>query len=41
MLKKQNIVSILGSDIGGFFGLGVCHQLFLTSLMFYLAISAV
>jgi hypothetical protein len=42
MLKKQiNVVSILAFDIRVFLGLGIPHELFLTSLTFYLAISAV
>jgi hypothetical protein len=42
MLKKQiNIVFVVDFDIRIFFGLGICHKLFLISLTFYLAISAV
>jgi hypothetical protein len=42
MSKKQiSIVLILDFDIRGFFGLGIHHTLFLTSLTFHLAIPAV
>jgi hypothetical protein len=42
MSKKQNnVVLILDFGIRGFFGLGIHHKQSLTSLTFYLAISAV
>jgi hypothetical protein len=39
--KECRIVLILDFDIHGFFGLGIHHKLFLTSVTFHLEISAV
>jgi hypothetical protein len=42
MLKNQmDIVLILDFDISGFFDLGICHKLFLTSLTFHLMTSTI